>query len=126
MTGADNDTNDDPPRDRRTTGERLELLERDVRSHARSLTAFVEAGKSFTKEQMEQMRTLLREELGDVGLRIDGPDHVDEVRKDFMFLRSLRNGMNGTASKIGWFFIAALLTAVVWLINSGLTFWKGH
>ncbi len=81
---------------------------------------------AFSSEQLAQLRAVFREELADAGLRIDGADHVDEARRDFMFLRSLRKGVNGTASKIGWMVIAAFVGAVIWLVNSGLTFWKGQ
>lgn len=80
---------------------------------------------AFSPEQLNQLRSVFREELADAGLRIDGADHVDEARRDFMFLRSLRKGVNGTAAKIGWAVIAAVLGVVFWLVNSGLTFWKG-
>lgn len=80
----------------------------------------------FSSEQLAQLRSAFREELADAGLRIDGADHVDEARRDFMFLRSLRKGVNGTAAKIGWLVIAAVIGAVIWLVNSGLTFWKGQ
>jgi hypothetical protein len=119
------DQEEDRPRDRRSTAERLDLLERDTRSIARQHTAFVEAGKSFTREQMEQLRVAFREELSDAGLRIDGPDHIDDARRDFMFLRSLRVGVNGTASKIGWVVIAAILGGAVWLFTLGLKTWNG-
>jgi hypothetical protein len=71
------------------------------------------------------VKEAVREEMADAGLRLDGADHVDEARRDLMFLRSLRKGVNGTAAKIGWFFIAAVLGAVVWLVNGGLNLWKG-
>jgi hypothetical protein len=71
------------------------------------------------------VKEAVREEMADAGLRLDGADHVDEARRDLMFLRSLRKGVNGTAAKIGWFFIAAVLGAVVWLVNGGLNMWKG-
>lgn len=71
------------------------------------------------------VKEAVREEMADAGLRLDGADHVDEARRDLMFLRALRKGVNGTAAKIGWFFIAAVLGAVVWLVNGGLNLWKG-
>lgn len=80
---------------------------------------------AFSPEQLDQLRAVFREELADAGLRIDGADHVDEARRDFMFLRSLRKGVNGTAAKIGWTVIAAALGAVFWLVNGGLNLWKG-
>jgi cell division protein FtsX len=119
------DDEDDRPRDKRTTSERLDLLERDVRSHARSLTALVTSSKSFSTEQMEQLRTAFREELADAGLRIDGPEHVDLAREDFRFLRRLRTGTQGTAAKVGWAVIFAILSAAVWLFTNGINAWKG-
>jgi hypothetical protein len=71
------------------------------------------------------VKEAVREEMADAGLRLDGADHVDEARRDLMFLRALRKGVNGTAAKIGWFFIAAVLGAIVWLVNGGLSLWKG-
>ncbi|MBN9347134.1 MAG: hypothetical protein J0I48_13195 [Devosia sp.] len=41
---------------------------------------------AFSSEQLAQLRAVFREELADAGLRIDGADHVDEARRDFMFL----------------------------------------
>lgn len=123
---SDHDDEPHDPRGSLTPDRRFELLERDVRSHARSLTALVQGGKSFSAEQVNQLRSIFREELADAGLRIDGPEHVDDARRDFMFLRSLRTGVNGTASKIGWVVIAAILSGAVWLFTSGLNFWKGH
>lgn len=119
------DQEDERPRDKRTTAERLELVERDTRVLARQHTAFVEAGKSFTREQMEQLRVAFREELSDAGLRIDGPDHIDDAREDFRFLRKLRTGADGYASKIGWLFIAAVVSGVIWLFTLGLKTWNG-
>ena len=85
--------------------------------------------ETFSAAQMAQIalvvKEAIREEMADAGLRLDGADHVDEARRDYMFLRSLRKGVNGTAGKIGWFFIAAVLGAVVWLVNGGLNMWKG-
>lgn len=81
---------------------------------------------AFSAAQLAQLRQVFREELGAAGLRVDGADHVDEARRDFMFLRSLRKGVNGTAAKIGWFVIASMLGVVVWLVNGGLQFWKGQ
>jgi len=114
------------PTGKLTTNQRLLLLERDARSHARSLTTIIESlGAGFSPVEMKQLRDMFREELADAGLRIDGPEHVDDARRDFMFLRSLRQTLNGTASKIGWVFIAAVLTGIVWVVNLGLNTWKG-
>ena len=86
--------------------------------------------ETFSATQMAQlklaMKEVMREDMADAGLRLDGADHVDEARRDYMFLRSLRKGVDGTAAKIGWFFIAAVLGAIVWLVNVGLNMWKGN
>lgn len=83
----------------------------------------------FSPAQLAQLSTVVksavREEFADAGLRLDEADHVDDARKDFMFLRSLRMGVNGLASKIGWFVIAAILGGVLWLVQAGLVVWKG-
>ena len=85
---------------------------------------------AFSHAQLDQISEVVnaavRTALGDAGLRLDGADHVDEARRDLMFLRALRTGVNGTAAKIGWFFIAAFLGAIVFLVNGGLNFWKGQ
>lgn len=119
------DDEDDRPRDKRTTADRLELVERDTRVLARQHTAFVESGKKFSPEQIDQLRNLFREELADAGLRIDGPEHVDLAREDFRFLRRLRTGTQGTAAKVGWAVIFAILSAAVWLFTNGINAWKG-
>ena len=82
--------------------------------------------EAFSQAQLEQLRQVFREEMGDAGLRLDGADHIDEARRDLMFLRTLRKGVNGTAAKIGWFVIAAILGAIMWLVNGGLNLWKGQ
>lgn len=85
---------------------------------------------AFSTEQLAQLeavtRKAVREELADAGLRLDGPEHVDDAREDFRFLRRFRKGVDGTAAKIGWAVIAALLGALFWLLNSGLNLWKGQ
>ena len=84
---------------------------------------------AFSPAQLAQISLVVnaavRDAMGDAGLRLDGADNIDEARRDHMFMRSLRKGVNGAAAKIGWFFIAAVLGAVVWLVNSGLSMWKG-
>ena len=108
-----------------TATKRIALLERDRAQQSRIITELVtKAHQGFSPEQLAQIKSAMRETLADVGLRIESEEHQDEARRDFMFLRSLRNAANGTASKIGWFFIAAILGAVVWLVSSGLTYWK--
>lgn len=120
-------TNDATPlaRGSMTNTKRIELLETDRENQSRVLTELItKAGQGFSPEQLAQIRAAMREELADAGLRLEGASHQDEARKDFMFLRSLRTGVNGTAAKIGWLVIAAICGAIIWLVNSGLNLWK--
>lgn len=117
-------TTDDEPRRRLSANDRLSTIERDLRDHAKTLSVLIDDRKSFSSEQMDQLRDLLRDELGDAGLRLDEADHIDEARRDFNFLRALRKGANGVASKIGWFIIAAVLGGAVWLFMAGLQAWR--
>ncbi|HTN63511.1 MAG TPA: hypothetical protein VL147_18480 [Devosia sp.] len=108
-----------------TNTKRIELLERDRAQQSRVLTALVDASKSFTPEQMAQLRSIMTDVLADAGLRVEEPDQQDEARRDFMFLRAFRRAVNGIAGKIGWVVIAAGCGAVIWLVNLGLNTWKG-
>jgi hypothetical protein len=83
----------------------------------------------FTQEQMQQfeaiVRRVVREEISDAGLRIDGPDHVDMAREDFRFLRKFRQSVEGVASKVGWAIITALVGGAIYLFTLGTNVWKG-
>ena len=84
----------------------------------------------FTKAQLAQLtdaiRAAVREELAtDAGLRLDDSDHQDAAKEDFRFLRRLRIGIDGVAAKIGWAIIAAIISGMLWLLNSGLNVWRG-
>lgn len=52
-------------------------------------------------------------------------EQQDEARRDFMFLRAFRSAVNGAEGKIGWLVIAAAVGGVIWLVNLGLSTWKG-
>lgn len=80
----------------------------------------------FSQEQLTQLRHVFREELADAGLRIDGPEHVDDAREDFRFLRRARRFMDNTASKVGWVIILAIVSGVIWLLNLGVNTWRGQ
>ena len=121
----DDDETHPPSRAGLSNEERLALLERDARSHARSLTSIVQAGKSFTSEQLEQLRMALREELADAGLRVDGPDHIDDAREDFRFLRRLRLNWDGATRKVGSSVLWALIVVVGGIISLGFWAWLG-
>lgn len=108
-----------------TNTKRIELLERDREEQSRVLTALIEGSQKFTPEQVEQMRAAMSDVLADAGLRVESPDQQDEARKDFMFLRWLRTGLNGAAMAIGWLFIAGFCGGIIWLVNAGLNAWRG-
>lgn len=82
----------------------------------------------FSAAQVHQLSQIIRqvvsEELGNSGLRLDGPDHVDENRKDFQFTRSLRIAVNSAASKVGLAVIMLVLGGFGWLITQGLEWWR--
>lgn len=80
---------------------------------------------AFSPQQLEQLRQVFREELGNAGLRLDEPDLVDKAREDFRFLRKLRTGVDGVAAKIGWLVIAAMVGGLVWVFSLGLNAWRG-
>lgn len=108
-----------------TQGKRIDLLERDRAQQSRMITELVDrVGKGFTEQQLGQIRAAMREELADAGLRLESSDQQDEARRDFMFLRWLRTGVNGVAMAIGWLFIAAFCGGIIWLVNAGLNAWK--
>jgi hypothetical protein len=86
--------------------------------------------EGFTPEQLKQLesivRTSVREELNDAGLRLDGADHQDEAREDFRFIRRLRKRVDGASSKVGAAVLLALTSGVIWIIIQGVNFWKGQ
>lgn len=81
--------------------------------------------EAFSPAQIAQLRQVLREEIGDAGLRLDGADHIDAAREDFRFVRKLRNFFEGTASKVGWAVMAAIVGGLIWIFSLGLNFWRG-
>jgi len=106
-----------------TAKQRLELLERDSRDHAKSLTEIIQkVSGGFTPEQLAQLRAAFREELAAAGLRIDEPQHVDDAREDFRFLRRLRLNYDSAAKKVG----SSVLMAVIGIagVIAALGFWQ--
>jgi len=83
----------------------------------------------LSQQQMQQIeavvRQAIREEFAEAGLRLDGPDHVDFARRDFMFVRSLRLAVSGVASKVGFAILIACLGGFVWLVQLGFNAWRG-
>lgn len=81
---------------------------------------------AFSQEQILQLKAIVRdavrEEMGDVGLRIDNEDHQDDVREDLRFVRRLRKTWDSAAGKVG----TAVLTAVIGIVFAimSLGFWQ--
>lgn len=109
-------------RGRMTLGKRVELLERDRAQQSRVLTEIVNAGKTFTPEQIAQLRAVMREEWADAGLRVDDAGHQDEAREDFRFLRRLRLTWDGSTQKVGTAVLTALIGVALIIFGSG--FWQ--
>lgn len=87
--------------------------------HSGLIVATIAAG--FTEQQMAQLHNVVREELADMGLRLDDPDHVDNAREDFRFLRRLRTSWDNASKKAGNFVLFGLFGIVASII--GLGFW---
>ncbi len=107
-----------------TVSERLALLENDREQQSRVLTELIQKVQAshLTPEQLTQIvRSAVREEMADSGLRLDGEIHQDAAKEDFRFLRNLRETWDGSVSKIG----NAVLIAVVAIVGTifGLGFW---
>ena len=84
-------TTDDNPA-QLTAQQRLSLFERDHRDYTRIITEIVEkTRRASATGQIAQIRTALRNELADAGLRLDNAKHQDLAREDFRFLRRLRS-----------------------------------
>ena len=70
------------------------------------------------------MRRVVREEFGDIGLHIDSSEHQDTAREDLRFLRKFRQGVDGTASKLGWMIIVAFFGGIFWIMKLGFDAWR--
>lgn len=77
----------------------------------------------FTPTQIQQLRLVLREELADAGLRIDGPEHVDDAREDFRFLRRLRENWDGASKKVGNTILGAIVSLLLAVLGAGFWAW---
>jgi hypothetical protein len=84
----------------------------------------------FSSEELAQLERIVergvRKGFADAGLRIDDGASEDEARKDFAFIRAVRRTLGGWATSLGWLIILTVISALVWLVTQGLTFWKGQ
>lgn len=109
-------------RGKMTTIQRIELLEHDRENQSRVLTALVEGSKSFTPEQIAQLRAVMVDVLGDAGLRLDETEHEDEAREDFRFLRRLRKTFDGASTQVGRSLLLGLIGIAAVIVSMG--FWQ--
>lgn len=79
--------------------------------------------EEFTQTQIQQLRLVLREELADAGLRIDGPEHVDDAREDFRFLRRLRENWDGASKRVGNTILGAIVSLFLVILGAGFWAW---
>ncbi len=84
--------------------------------------------ETFSPAQLAQLeamyRKVVREELADIGLRVDSPDHQEVAREDLRFLRRLRKAIDGTAAKVGLMVIAAVFGGLIWIVTIGIETWR--
>ena len=113
-------------RGRMTTMKRIELLEGDREAQSRVISALVDSSKTFTPEQIAQLRAVMIDVLGAAGLRLDEAEHEDEAREDFRFIRRLRKRVDSAAWQVGMAVILAITSGVIWLIVQGANLWKGQ
>lgn len=83
--------------------------------------------ESFSNDQMQQIvaavRTAVREELADAGLRLDTGDHQADAREDFRFIRRLRLSWDGAVSKIGNAVLISIIAIVGTIVSMGFWAW---
>lgn len=110
-------------RGKMSINQRVELLEHDREKQSLVLTGLIDKmGKGFSPEQLAQIRTAMREELADAGLRLDGAEQQDEAREDFRFLRRFRLAWDGSTRKVGTAVLTALIGVALIIFGSG--FWQ--
>lgn len=84
----------------------------------------------FTQTQLAQIAEVVKRamhaEFFNVGLLANDEDEVVETRKDFAFMRWLRQAGNRTAQKVGWAVIAALLSGLIYILKLGFDIYVGH
>src|SRR5438045_360421 len=123
MTANDDDDPRRDPRARanRSTADRLEMLETDTQGLAVNVNRLMKANSRFSPEQMEQLTAVIREELGNIGIRIDEDEQIDASREDFRFLRRTRLKWDSAANRVGSLVLAAIVGLV--LLIGGMGFW---
>lgn len=108
--------------------DRVRLLERDTRAHARSLTEIVNklqgVGDGFSPKQIEQLQEVVnravQRAMGDIGFDMDD-DQKSETRETVSFIFRLKRTWDGAVNKTGSAVLTAFLVTLFGII--GLGFW---
>jgi hypothetical protein len=79
------------------------------------------AAITITEDRLtEIVRQAVRAEFFAAGLRIDEPEHQVDARKDFDFVRVMRERFDTVSGWVGKAIVGALLTGLLALIVAGL------
>jgi len=82
---------------------------------------------TISREELQAIvREGVRDALHDVGLRADDPKAVEEAREDFRFVRRLRQGVDGVASKVGMAIVLSIVGGLITLLTFGLKAFLGR
>ena len=68
---------------------------------------------------------MFREEMADLGLRIDNAEDVDAAREDMRFIRRLRRSWDGAAGKVGNAVLIGVTSAGLAILGAGFWAWLG-
>ena len=71
---------------------------------------------------LEEVNEPATEAMHDIGIRTDEPDHIEQARKDFIFLRSVRETFSSAAGKIGSTILLAVVGGFLWAVWWGIQF----
>jgi tellurite resistance protein len=75
---------------------------------------------TVSKEELRELvKEAVKDAFGDVGLRADKPEQVDEAREDFRFIRLLRKSTYGAASTVGVAVIVSVVGGAITILSLG-------
>ena len=73
-------------------------------------------------ELRELVKEAVSEALLEIGIRADGHDNVELARKDFLFLRSIRETFSSAAGKVGSAVLLGVVGGFMWAVWWGIQF----
>lgn len=77
----------------------------------------------MSKDELKALvKEAVTEAMHDIGIRTDEPDHIEQARKDFIFLRSVRETFSSAAGKIGSTILLAVVGGFLWAVWWGIQF----